>query len=152
MTQITQSMTYVAKFMYGWFDSIWGGSASGVFSSGLGRRASPYSKALDMNRLTAPRYASPISYRKINCSRGWRIHEECIETQRTSKDSDNVRTSSFVRYPSLFLSWRLKNHSMFSIRSLNITPFRPQTRSYLRSGCDRLLEIRQNLPGMIKHP
>lgn len=49
---------------------------------------------------------------------------------RTKSDSDRVKTSSLVRYPSLFLSWRLKNHSMFSMRSLNITPFKPDTKSF----------------------
>lgn len=48
----------------------------------------------------------------------------------TKNDSERVRTSSFVKYPSLFLSCKLKNHSIFSIRSLNITPSRPDTRSW----------------------
>lgn len=59
-------MTYVARLMYGWFDSIGSGSESGPAPSGRGKRASPYSKALDMKRLTAPKYASPISWRKMN--------------------------------------------------------------------------------------
>lgn len=47
----------------------------------------------------------------------------------TRNDSERVRTSSLLKYPSLFLSCRLKNHSIFSIKSLNITPSRPDTRS-----------------------
>lgn len=34
---------------------------------GCSSMASPYSKALLMNRLTDPRYASPTSDRKMNC-------------------------------------------------------------------------------------
>jgi len=60
---------YVARFRYGWFDSICGGVSS---ESGdppevvSGNNASPYSNAFDMNLLIAPRYASPTSCLKIN--------------------------------------------------------------------------------------
>ena len=47
----------------------------------------------------------------------------------TSQDSDTFRSSSFVRDPSLSLSCRLKNHSMFSIKPLNMTPSKPSTMS-----------------------
>jgi hypothetical protein len=59
----------VARFKYGWFDSICDGVPSEpgdppeVVS---GNNASPYSNAFDMNLLIAPRYASPTSFLKIN--------------------------------------------------------------------------------------
>ena len=51
----------------------------------------------------------------------------------TRRDSDNVRTSSFDRYPSLSLSCKLKNHSMLSIKSLNMIPSNPETTSLYNS-------------------
>lgn len=60
------TMRNVARLRYGWFVSTGGVGASSSAPSGRGKRASPYSKALDMKRLTAPRYASPTSYRKMN--------------------------------------------------------------------------------------
>lgn len=96
----------------------------------IGRRASPYSNTFGMNQLTAPRYASPISYLKMNCSRVNAYEVNLFSSGRTKNDSDSVTTASFVRYSSLFLSCGLKNHSLFSMRSLSITPFSPETRSY----------------------
>jgi len=69
---------YVTIFKYGWLLSIDDGVGS-VFAetgslidgmgdgSGCSSVASPYSKALLMNQLMDPRYASPISDRKMNC-------------------------------------------------------------------------------------
>ena len=50
----------------------------------------------------------------------------------TKNVSDNVSTSSLERKPSLFLSCKLKNHSIFSMRSLNMIPSRPDTISLTR--------------------
>ena len=64
--------SYVARFKYGWFDSICGGvpSESGDPSVLVsGNNASPYSNAFDMNLLIAPKYASPSSCLKMNLRR-----------------------------------------------------------------------------------
>ena len=99
-------------------------------SSFWGSKASPYSNAFVMNRLTAPRYASPTSYRNMNCYPTVRLlfyGARC--SILTKKVSDNVSTSSLERKPSLFLSCRLKNHSILSMRSLNMTPSKPDIMS-----------------------
>ena len=128
----------MARFKYGWLDSICGGvpSESGdppVVVSGS--NASPYSNAFDINLLIAPKYASPSSCLKMNLERlhqpGASLGAWCAVRDGilTSIDSERVRTSSLDRNPSLFLSWMLKNHSMLSIKSLNITPSSPETMS-----------------------
>jgi hypothetical protein len=105
-----RAQTHVARFRYGWFGPI----ASAAVS--VGRSASPNSNTFEMSRETAPRYASPISYRKMK-----------------RRDSESVRTSSFVRKPSRFLSCRLKNHSMLSISPPNMMPSSPDTMSWNES-------------------
>jgi hypothetical protein len=68
-------------FKYGWLlgiddgvGSVLAETGSSLDGDGLGggcsSMASPYSKALLMNRLTVPRYASPTSDRKMNCEIG----------------------------------------------------------------------------------
>ena len=68
----------MAIFRYGWLLGIGDGAGfvlaetgSSLVGGGVGGGsssvASPYSKALLMNRLMDPRYASPTSDRKMNC-------------------------------------------------------------------------------------
>ena len=66
-----------------------------------------------------------------------------LDATLTSMDSESVRTSSLDKKPSLFLSWILKNHSMLSIRSLNITPSSPETTSW--SQIDHSIELHSDI-------